>query len=122
MKSRLAVSPEIADARHHQRKQRRQKRLQVVADEKVFLLWLADDGGGIDRVATVRHRVAVKDRVLVLQRIVAVMIAEWAFRLSLMRWRMANEGKLGFRHQTMSAGGRVLCHSELSAAEQRREN
>jgi len=56
------------------------------------------------------HRVAVKDRILVPQRIVAVMIAEWAFRLSLMRWRVTYERELSFRHQTMSAGGRFFAN------------
>ncbi len=122
MESRLAVRPEITDARHHQRKQRRQQRLQIIADEKVFLLWLAYDCRRIYGAATMRDRVAVKDRILVLQRIVAVMIAERTFRLSLMRRRVADEGKLGLRHQTMPAGDRVLCHSEFFAAQQGRED
>ncbi len=111
VESGFAVTPKVAHTRHHQWKEWRQKRLQVIADEEVFLPWLAHDCRRIDRVATMRDRLAVKDWIVVLQRIVAVMITERAFGPALMRWRMTNQGKFGFRHQPMRSPDRILCHS-----------
>src|SRR5438105_5160621 len=95
MKSRFTVAPKIAHARHHQRKDRRQKRLQIVANEKIFLFGFADDSCGINRVAPMSNCVAVKDRIVVLKRIISVMIAKWTFASSLVRRRVTDQSELG---------------------------
>src|SRR2546423_784918 len=65
VESGLAVSPEVAHARHDEWEERREKFLQVVADEEVFLPRLSDDGRGIDRVLAMKDRIDVEDRVVV---------------------------------------------------------
>src|SRR5437868_14615394 len=93
MKSSLAVGPKISDRRHQQRKQWRQQLLQVVADKKILLARLADDSGRIDRVTPVKDRVDVKNRIVVLQGVVTVMIAKWTFRPPLVRERIPNQNE-----------------------------
>ena len=65
VESRLAVGPAVAHRWHHEREEWRQQLLQVVADEKVFLAWLGNDGRRKDRVASVPQSVNVKDRKVV---------------------------------------------------------
>src|SRR2546423_14962340 len=96
MESCFAITPQIANAGHDQRKQRRQKRLQIIADEKIFLLWLADDGGRIDCIAAMIDSVAVKNRIVVLKRVVTVVIAKWSFWSSFMRRRVSDQSELYF--------------------------
>ena len=88
MKARLAVRPEIADARHDQGEERREEFLQVVADEEVFLPRLADHGRRVDRISSMKDGFDVKDRVVVSEGVVAVVISEGAFGPSFV-WRHA---------------------------------
>ena len=60
MKTRLAIAPKIANGRHHERKQRRQKFLQIIADKEIFLPRFADDRRRIDRVLAMKNRVGVE--------------------------------------------------------------
>src|SRR5689334_1620732 len=101
MKSRLAVRPEIAHRRYHERKQRRQQLLQVIADEEIFLPRFADDGRRIDCVTAMSDRVAMKHRIIVTQRVITVVIAEWSFRATLMRCGRADQSKLGLGCESM---------------------
>src|SRR5437016_10707630 len=101
MKSRFAIGPQIAHARHHERKQWRQERLQIITNEKIFLSRFADNSRGIDRIAPMKDSVAVKHRILMSQRVVAVMIAEWPFESTLVRRRGTNQGKLSLGDQTV---------------------
>ena len=91
MKSGLSVSPKIAHTGHYQRKQRRQKRLQIVSDEKILLLRFAHNGGWIDRIATMKDSIAIEDGVLMLQRVIAVMITERTFKPAFMGRRAADQ-------------------------------
>src|SRR2546421_10757664 len=116
MKSGFAIAPKVAHARHHQRKDRREQRLQVIADKEIFLARLADYRRGIDRVATVRDRVAMKDRIVMLKRIVPVVIAERTFRPSLARRRVANQSELSFRNQSMRVTDRIPRHAQFLSA------
>ena len=111
MKSGLAVTPKLADTGHDDRKYRRQQRLQVIADEEIFLPGLADHGRGINRVAAVGDCFAVKNRVVVFQRVVTIVIAERTFWFSHVRLRMADESKFRFGHQTMRATNRIFGHA-----------
>src|SRR5437879_2862251 len=122
MKSGFAIAPKIAHARHHQRKDRREQQLQIVTDKEIFLARFAYDCRGIDRVATVRDRVAMKDWIVMLKRIVTVMVSERAFGSALLRRRVTNQCELSFSDETMRRPSRVLCHAQLLSAEQRREN
>ena len=65
VESCLAVSPEVAHARHDEWEERREKFLKVVADEEIFLPRLSDDGRGIDRVLSMKDRIDVEDGVVV---------------------------------------------------------
>src|SRR5438876_450091 len=113
MESGFTVSPQVADARHHQRKQRRQQLLQIVAKKKVFLLRFSNDGRRIDRVAPMKDGIDVKDRILMLQGIVSVMVAKRSFRSSLVRRRLTDERKLGLGGQPMPTTKRILRQLDL---------
>src|SRR5437588_198787 len=65
VESGLAVSPEVAHARHHEWEERREKFLQVVADEEIFLPRLADDGRGVDRILSMKDGLDVEDGIVV---------------------------------------------------------
>ena len=104
MKTGLAVAPQIANRRHHERKQRRQQLLQIIADKKIFLTRLADDRRRIDRVFAMKNRVGSENRIIVLQRIITVMIAERAFGPSLVRRDVAADRKFRFGDQAMTIG------------------
>src|SRR5436190_16597299 len=101
MKTCFAIRPQIANAGHHQRKQRRQQLLEVIADEKVFLSWFAHDCCGVNSVATMKDRVDMKYRIVVLQRIIAVVITEWTFRTPFVWPRRSYQGELGFSRKTV---------------------
>src|SRR5437660_12713446 len=94
MKTRLPVGPEISYAGHHHREQRRQQLLQIIADEKVFLLWFAYDSGRIDGVASMKDSVDVKDGIVMPERVVTVVIAKRSLWFSLLRWRVTYQRKL----------------------------
>ena len=100
----FAVGPEILDGRHDQREQRRQQLLQQVADEEVLLPRLADHRGGIDRVAPVRERAHAEDRVVVPQRVVAVVIAERPLRSPFARRHFADQRELRVGDERMRTG------------------
>src|SRR6059058_722939 len=99
MEASLTVAPQTPHTGHYQRKQRRQEQLQIVADEKIFLPGFAYDGRRIDSIATMRDRLALKDRIIMLQGIVAIMITERPFRPAFMRLRAADQREFGFRNQ-----------------------
>ena len=92
----LAVGPEVDDARHHEREERREQLLQQVADEEVLLARLADDRRRVDRVlAAGRAPSTSEHRVVVAQRVVAVVVAERPFRPAQPRRHVADERDLG---------------------------
>src|SRR6266581_4056723 len=113
MESGFTVSPQVADARHHQRKQRRQQLLQIVAKKKVFLPRFSNDGRRIDRVAPMKDSIDMKDRILMLQGIVTIVITKWSFRSSFVRWRLTNQGKLRVCGQPMPTTKRILRQLDL---------
>ncbi len=117
MKARLSIGPEVANARHHEREERREQFLQVIADVEIFLARFADDGRRIDRVAAVKDGVNMKDRVVVPQRVVAVVIAERAFRSSFVRWDVPGERELGFGNQPLPSRQRPPGHFKLPACQ-----
>jgi hypothetical protein len=65
-----------------------------------------------------RDRVAMKDGIVVLERIVAVMIAEWPFGSALVRRRLTNQGEFRLCHQTMRFAERILRHAQFFTAKQ----
>jgi hypothetical protein len=79
----LAVRPQIPHAWHDEREQRRQELLQEVADVEVLLSRLANDRGRVDRVPAPGELSDMEDRVVVAQRVIAVVIAERPLRLAL---------------------------------------
>src|SRR5438067_13935836 len=117
MKTRLAIRPEIAHARHDEWEKRREKFLQVVADEEIFLTWLADNRRRIDRIAAMKDCLDVEDRIIVLQRVVTVMIAERSFGSALVRRNMTDQSKLCFRNEPVSCAERILRHPDTLACE-----
>ena len=116
----LAVRPQPAHRRHHQREQRRQQRLQQVADEEVLLPRLADDGGRIDRVAPPGEPLDLEHRVVVLQRVVAVVIAERPLRLAHVRADTAHQRELGVGDQRVRAAAGD--ERQARARDQRRQH
>src|SRR5688500_167290 len=122
MKARFAVGPKIAHRTHHEGKQWRYELLQIVADKKVYLPRLADYWRRIDRGATMKDRVDMQHRTIVQPRVVTGMTAKRTFRPSLVRRRMSNKRKLGFRRKSMAIARSCLRHLQLLSAEQRRQN
>src|SRR5437764_8844106 len=122
MKSRLAVAPKIAHAGHHQWKDRREQRLQVITDKEIFLARFPDDCCRINCVATMYDRVAMKDWIVMLKRIVTVVIPERAFRSAFVWRRVTNQSELSFSDETMRGADRILRHAQLLSTEQRRED
>ena len=99
MIARFAVRPELLHRRHHQWEKRRQQVLQQVADEEVLLPRLADHGRWKDCVASVKEPVDVKDWEVVRERVVAVVVAERAFRPAFAGPHLADQGELGLGDQ-----------------------
>ena len=97
----LAVRPEPLDRRHHQREQRRQQLLQEIADEEVLLARLADDGRRKDRIVAMRDALHLEHRVVVLQRVVAVVIAERPLGTPQLRRHLADQRELRVGDQRM---------------------
>src|SRR5437016_14160997 len=64
MKSRFTITPQMTHTRHHQWKQRREERLQIITEEEVLLPGLAHNCRGIDCITTMKDRFAMKDRVV----------------------------------------------------------
>src|SRR5882724_1132831 len=110
MEAGLDIRPQIADARHHQRKERRKELLQIISDEEIFLARFADHRSGIDCLATMEDCFDVENRIVMLQRVIAVVIPEWSLGSPFMRRRVTNQGKLGFSGETVSAEG-ILAQS-----------
>src|SRR2546427_11560495 len=96
MKSGFSVSPKITHTGHHQRKQWRQKRLQIISDEKIFLLRFANNGSWIDCIVTMKDSIAIEDGVLMLQRVIAIMITERTFKPAFMGRRTADQSEFCF--------------------------
>src|SRR5215510_9627007 len=117
MKTRFAVSPKINNRWHNYRKQRRQELLKIVADKEVFLSRLANHRCRIDRIATMEDSSALEDRIIVLQRVVAVVIAKWSLGLSFVRWCVSNQGEFCLSCQAIWAK-RVRRHLQLLSREQ----
>ena len=104
----LAVRPEPLDRRHHQREQRRQQLLQQIADEEILLPRLADDRRrDRSRRARCAIRCTCEHRVVVLQRVVAVVIAERPFGPPHARRHLADQRELGVGDQRMRPAGRA---------------
>ena len=122
MKSGFAVAPKVAHARHHQWKNRREQRLQVITDEEIFLARFAYYRSWIDRVATMCDRVAMKDWIVMPKGIVTVMVSERAFGSAFVWRRVTNQSELSFSYETMRGANRVLCQAQLLSAKQRRED
>jgi len=79
--------------------------LQIIADEEIFLARFADDRSGIDCLATMEDCLDMENRIVMLERVIAIVIPEWSLRSSFMRRRVTNQGKLGFSGETVSAKG-----------------
>ena len=117
-----AQAPQIEDAWHHDREERREERLQVVPQEEVLLPRLADDRGGEDRVLPVAERLAAQDGEGVRLRVVAVVIPEGSLLTSLSKRSLADEGELCAGEEVMAAervgAGLKLVTLEESSEEQ----
>ncbi len=71
-----------------------------------------------DRVAPVQQGATAEDRIVVLERVVPVVIAERAFRCALVRGHLADQHELGVGGDRKRTGG-VVRHRELAAQHQR---
>ena len=118
--TRFAVGPELLDGRHDHWKQRRQQFLQQIADEEVLLSRLPDHGGRKDGVVPPGDTLHVKNRIVVLQRVIAVVVAEWPFRPTGARRHRAHQGELGASHQGMRP--RALDQPQSLAGDERRQH
>src|ERR1044071_1621662 len=99
----LAIGPQLLHRGHHQRKERRQQLLQQIADEEVLLPRLPHHRRRIDRVPAVRHALHREHRVVVRQRVVAVVVAEGPFGLAHARRHLVHERELGRRDERVRA-------------------
>src|SRR5262249_1030054 len=86
---------------------------------EIFLTRFAHHRSRIDRITTMRHSLDMKDRILVLQRVVSVVIAEGTFRTPLFRRGMAYQSELGFRCEPVFTTNRILTNTKLLSGEQR---
>ena len=100
----LAVRPQLLHRRHDEREQRREQFLQQIADEEVLLPRFADDRRGEHRVTPVRERADREDRVVVLQRVVAVVIAEWTLGATHVRRTSPMSANSAFGDERMRPG------------------
>src|SRR5215207_5501199 len=67
-----------------------------------------------------KDRFDIEDRIIVTQRVVTVMIAEWSFRSALVRWRVSDESEFRFCCESMSfRAERVTRHLQFLSGEQR---
>ncbi len=94
MVTSLPVRPEASDGRHDQRKERREQLLEQVSDEEIFLPRLTNHRSREDGVASVGQTLHLEDRIVVLQRVVAVVIAERALRLPKVWRNLAHQREL----------------------------
>src|SRR6476659_2990267 len=119
METRFAITPKVSDGRHHKREKRREMLLQVISDKEVLLPRLADYSRRVYRVLSVEDRVNIKYRVVMLQRIIAVVVAERTLGTSDIRFNTPAKRKLCFSDKTvMRSSERALRHPDLSALEQ----
>ncbi len=93
--ARLAVGPQAQHAWHHEGEERGEQLLQEVADVEVLLPGLAHDGRGIDRVLAAAEVRDPEDRVVVAQRVVAVVVAEGSLGPALAGQNRSHERDLG---------------------------
>src|SRR5688500_4244828 len=93
----LTVGPEIGYGGHHDGEEGREELLQVIAEVEVLLPWLSDDRRGAHRALFPEKTAAAEDRVVVLERVVPVVIAERALRAHLVRIYFTDEGELAVR-------------------------
>src|SRR5690606_26557925 len=122
MKTRFAIAPKVSDRRHHKRKKRRQQLLKIISDEKVLLSRLAHNRRGPDRILAVKDGVRVENRIIVRQRIIAVMIAERAFGTAFTRRNVADDREIRLSEQlTVCVAERILHCSDLLADKKRCE-
>ena len=112
----LAVAPHGLDRGHYQLAQGRHELLDVGAEEHVFLWRLADNGGREDGVFAVIEALGLEYRVVVLQRVIAVVIAERPLGLAHVRRHHAFNGEFGFGDQ----GQRGALHAAQALALQQR--
>jgi hypothetical protein len=99
--------------------------LQIVADEEIFLARFADDGCRVDRIAAVVNLIDVENRVVVLQRVVTVVVAERSFGATRVRQHIPGQSKLGFGNEAMRVSAAILFHPaclNAFACEQRGEH
>ena len=117
----LAVGPQLLHRRHHQREERRQQLLQQVADVEVLLPRLADHRRRVDRVAAVGDGVDAEHRVVVPQRVVAVVVAERPFGSPLERRHLAHQRELARRDDRMRVAERARHPGQPLPGDERRE-
>ena len=94
--------------------------MQEVAEIEVFLARLPDHGRGDDGVGATTDRVELDDRVVVFQRVVAVVIAEGSLRLAHVGAHSSDESDLRLSDEGVRAD-RVLRERESFADEERSE-
>ena len=92
----FAITPHRFDRRHYQFAQGRHQLLYVGAEEHVFLWRFAHYGRREYCVFAVVKMAGLQYGVVVLQRVVAVVVAEGAFGLAHVRRHDALDGELGF--------------------------
>src|SRR5688500_1678352 len=113
MKTSFAVTPKVSHCRHYKREKRREKFLQIVADKEILLPRLADDCSRLDRIFAMKERIRVKDRIIVRQRVITVMVAEWSFGASFVRRDVPAYRKLGFSDQAVVPGDGIIGNPNL---------
>jgi hypothetical protein len=91
----LSVRPQVHHPRHHEGEQGRKQLLEQVAEVEVLLPRLAHDGGRVDRIASMAEVRDLEHRVVVPQRVVAVVVAEGALGPPNARRDLADERELG---------------------------
>src|SRR5262249_27204453 len=107
VEARVAVRPEIHDARHHEGEERREEPLQVLAEEEVLLPRLADDRRGQDRVAPAVDALELEDRIVGRGGVVAVVIPERPFEAARLRRDAADERGLRVRDEAVRRARRA---------------
>ena len=117
VKTGFAEGLQLLHPFHDQGKERGEQVLEKIADKKILLPGSADNGGRIDGLVAVIEMADLEDRIVMLQGVVAVMVAKGAFRSPHMRRHHALDGKFDIGHQAVAAA-RVLGHLQFLAQQQ----